>query len=984
MKKLLLILFAVLLLASVMSFPTLADGVSFTDVPENAWYYADVMSAVEMGLINGKSATKYCPDDYLTYAEAAKLAACMNERYTKREVTLKNGEINWYDTYVSYCIANGIMDGPYGLLTNVTRSGYMEMFAKALPEDALKPINNVPLGSIPDIDVNAKYADEVYTLYRAGILQGSDAKHSCNPYGNIKRSEVAAILSRMMNPEKRITFSMGTEQDIKPLVITYQPQDITVKPGDQLVVGVSVTGGKEPYKYRWQASLLSTDGEYSEWKYLDKLETLPSTTVNDKIFTASIPDDLESGKRFLVRCEITDAPGNIITSKPAVIDCISSLRVLKQPTNTEVIAGQTATVSVEVTGGTAPYSYRWMMFLEENQTWGHINSLAESFRRGFDCLTDSTLTYKISEATIKRVRCEITDSKGTKVLSNDAFIVVNSDPAQSEKDSSQFDESTDGEFRFILKRGDQYPASGNDIVYDCKVIGGKAPLKYQWEIRSGRDYIAIDNAGEGVKGEKTATLSYVFYPTRVINGRTIRLTVTDADGKTASCEPFTTPLGIFVMDVEDKINISTASGVEGTIVVGTVLDGSIVPGQSIFVYNEKLGLSITGTVSRIEMFGKSLDKAEKGDNCGLFLEKNSIETVIPANVVNMLPNNSTTRSIILNTVTDGYALTVSFALEQILNACGDNKENVTVGPVKVIGGTAPYEYCWGEMDPEKGFTPLNDDDYYTNTRTNELAVKIRKDRDYEKNFVCRVKDAQGKELYTNQAKIFPKNLTIIKQPERQYANYGESVSFSVKVAKRGRADINGNYFGADCSYIWQAYTRSNYNGDYVDIDEKTDTWAKGANTDTLTFDYLERFLFSDTSMFRCKIIDYRGDVYYTDEVYVFWEKPYVYSQPSETIYTEVDQTARLKLEIKGNYTPFTYRWQFTCDMFDGIFMDISKDHAWAKGINSSELRVFVEGNDKYDESLRFRCVITDANGNELITKVYRIVASGSPSVELKG
>ena len=47
------------------------------------WFYNDVKTAVELGLVNGRSETTYAPSDNLTYAEAIKLAACMNQLYTK-------------------------------------------------------------------------------------------------------------------------------------------------------------------------------------------------------------------------------------------------------------------------------------------------------------------------------------------------------------------------------------------------------------------------------------------------------------------------------------------------------------------------------------------------------------------------------------------------------------------------------------------------------------------------------------------------------------------------------------------------------------------------------------------------------------------------------------------------------------------------------------------------------------------------------------
>ena len=47
-----------------------AEGLSFTDVPETAWFYEDVRMAVESGLLHGRSQTRYEPEGSLTCAEA--------------------------------------------------------------------------------------------------------------------------------------------------------------------------------------------------------------------------------------------------------------------------------------------------------------------------------------------------------------------------------------------------------------------------------------------------------------------------------------------------------------------------------------------------------------------------------------------------------------------------------------------------------------------------------------------------------------------------------------------------------------------------------------------------------------------------------------------------------------------------------------------------------------------------------------------------
>jgi hypothetical protein len=54
------------------------------------------------------------------------------------------------------------------------------------------------------VAITDPYGYEVYTFYRAGILQGNDANGTFAPGSSIKRSEVAAIIARMMEPANRL------------------------------------------------------------------------------------------------------------------------------------------------------------------------------------------------------------------------------------------------------------------------------------------------------------------------------------------------------------------------------------------------------------------------------------------------------------------------------------------------------------------------------------------------------------------------------------------------------------------------------------------------------------------------------------------------------------------------------------------------------------------------------------------------------------
>ncbi|MBR4744241.1 MAG: S-layer homology domain-containing protein [Oscillospiraceae bacterium] len=195
-----------------------AVGLSFSDVKETDWFADAVSEAVALGLINGKGVDSYGrnyfdPDGNITLAEAVKLAACMHQRSAEGAVTLTNGN-PWYESYADYgrdrfLAASGkgfsydsVMASPNRI---INRAEFAWLFAHAVPASALPEVNAIPDNAIPDVKSGSElYYDEIYTLYRAGIVKGSDENGSFLPASNIKRSEVAAIVVRMMEPEKRV------------------------------------------------------------------------------------------------------------------------------------------------------------------------------------------------------------------------------------------------------------------------------------------------------------------------------------------------------------------------------------------------------------------------------------------------------------------------------------------------------------------------------------------------------------------------------------------------------------------------------------------------------------------------------------------------------------------------------------------------------------------------------------------------------------
>ena len=192
--------------------PALANP--FADVSENDWFYADVCRAYAEGLINGKSATNFAPRDKMTMAEALKLAACVRQLLIDGSVTLKNSSDGspWYMSYYNYLNGLGLLQSPSIAYTDfrkpVTRGEMARIFFSAVPGSALRARNTIPTGSIPDVDTrnpdHLMFSTAVYALYQAGILAGSDAYGTFHPDRDIARSEVAAILVRLIDPTARV------------------------------------------------------------------------------------------------------------------------------------------------------------------------------------------------------------------------------------------------------------------------------------------------------------------------------------------------------------------------------------------------------------------------------------------------------------------------------------------------------------------------------------------------------------------------------------------------------------------------------------------------------------------------------------------------------------------------------------------------------------------------------------------------------------
>ena len=183
-----------------------AEQMPFLDVPAGSWFEQGVLAARDAGLMRGTGGGYFSPLRTVTGVEGISLAARIHRIHTAGTDDLISDE-PWYQAYVDYALDHGILENkPHtGQLEGVlTRAEFAALLASSLPEEALPVLNEVD--AIPDVAHDHPQAQAIYLLYRAGVLQGTDAQGTFSPDGTLTRAQAAVIVTRMTDPALRVVF----------------------------------------------------------------------------------------------------------------------------------------------------------------------------------------------------------------------------------------------------------------------------------------------------------------------------------------------------------------------------------------------------------------------------------------------------------------------------------------------------------------------------------------------------------------------------------------------------------------------------------------------------------------------------------------------------------------------------------------------------------------------------------------------------------
>ena len=179
----------------------------YSDVDESRWYGTEnegtIRDAALLGLMEGYGNGDFGPEDELKVSEAIKIACRIHSIYLGDGYDFTQGE-TWYDVYVDYAIANGIIkSGDFTDFTaNCTRAQAAYILAHALPGSELAATKTL---TPPDVAITDPYGAEIHRLYAAGVLCGTDENGTFLSDAPFTRAQAAAIATRLCMPDKRQT-----------------------------------------------------------------------------------------------------------------------------------------------------------------------------------------------------------------------------------------------------------------------------------------------------------------------------------------------------------------------------------------------------------------------------------------------------------------------------------------------------------------------------------------------------------------------------------------------------------------------------------------------------------------------------------------------------------------------------------------------------------------------------------------------------------
>ncbi|MBR5515298.1 MAG: S-layer homology domain-containing protein [Clostridia bacterium] len=244
MKKITVILLALAMLISALSFGTIAeDNADFVDVPAESWYYEGCMYCRDNALMKGVGNSAFSPLGKVTREQFVQALANFNgaDLISYQESSadtpfedVKEGE--WYSNAIEWARVNGIVTGisdtAFGLGKEVSREQMATMLVRYAEYMGQKTNYPFDLNGFADNASISDWANSGVEYSAAFGLFKGDNNSQFNPKGTATRAELATVLMRAHKISKsRIvcfgdSLTMGIETGFSDIVETPYPERV--------------------------------------------------------------------------------------------------------------------------------------------------------------------------------------------------------------------------------------------------------------------------------------------------------------------------------------------------------------------------------------------------------------------------------------------------------------------------------------------------------------------------------------------------------------------------------------------------------------------------------------------------------------------------------------------------------------------------------------------------------------------------------------
>lgn len=173
-------------------------SMSFDDLDTVTWAYEAISTLADVGIISGKSETKFVPRENISREEFVKLALCvMGEKPKESKGIFSDvSPEKWFAGYVERAcelsIVNGVGSGVFGAGESITRQDMAVILYRVMQCKGLKTAGSaVAFADAEDISDYARVAIEA--MYAANAVKG-DENGYFNPHSFATRAEAAMMV----------------------------------------------------------------------------------------------------------------------------------------------------------------------------------------------------------------------------------------------------------------------------------------------------------------------------------------------------------------------------------------------------------------------------------------------------------------------------------------------------------------------------------------------------------------------------------------------------------------------------------------------------------------------------------------------------------------------------------------------------------------------------------------------------------------------